>query len=433
MSAPRLAIDLDKIHHNARTLVELLAHRGISVTGVSKATLGSPQIAGALLSAGVSALGDSRIENIETMRRARVPASMTLMRSPMLSQVKRVVEYADISFNTELDVISKLSSAAREAGRTHGIVLIVELGDLREGIMPGDIEGAARETLRFPNIALRGIGANLACRSGVSPDARNMSELSAIASSIEAKFDITLDIVSGGNSANLDWAFSGSDTGRINDLRLGESILLGRETLHRRPIEGLHTDAITLVAEVIESKIKPSQPWGEIAQTAFGEQPPTTDRGPISQTILAIGRQDTDPYGLRAPTGIEILGASSDHLIVDSGRCPLSVGAEITFQLNYCALLRAMTSPFVAKVVKAESGQMAQQPAEKRQTRSEESVSYFASRTRTRRRSSKSISGRPELIRFSMTRMPPLRTVCSALRERLTRTGCWRPSSSPTT
>jgi predicted amino acid racemase len=351
MTAPRLEIDLDKIHHNARTLVELLADRGISVTGVTKATLGSPKIAGTLLRAGVSALGDSRIENIEAMRHARVPASMTLIRSPMVSQAGRVVTHADVSFNTELDVISKLSSAAQAARRTHGIVLMVELGDLREGIMPGDLENTVRETLRFPHIALKGIGTNLACRSGVSPDVKKMAELSALADSIDATFGSMLGIVSGGNSGNLLWALSGADTGRINNLRLGESILLGRETLHRQPIDGLHTDAITLVAEVVESKVKPSQPWGEIAQTAFGEEAPATDRGHISQTILAIGRQDIDPCGLHAPHGIEVLGASSDHLITDSGRSRLPVGAEITFQLNYSALVRAMTSPFVAKVV----------------------------------------------------------------------------------
>ena len=358
MTTPRLEIDLDKIHHNARTLVELLAERGISVTGVTKASLGSPEIAGAFLRAGVSALGDSRIENIEAMRRARVPAAMTLIRSPMLSQVEQVVTHADVSFNTELDVISKLSSAAQAARRTHGVVLMVELGDLREGIMPGDLEKTVRETLRFPNIALKGIGTNLACRSGVSPDAKNMAELSSLADSIDAAFGPMLGIVSGGNSGNLQWALSGADTGRINNLRLGESLLLGRETLHRQPIDGLHTDAIQLIAEVIESKVKPSEPWGEIAQNAFGEKPPATDRGHISQTILAVGRQDTDPSGLQPPPGIEILGASSDHLIADSSRYPLSVGAKVTFQLNYSALLRAMTSPFVAKVMKVRSGRL---------------------------------------------------------------------------
>jgi predicted amino acid racemase len=351
-----LEIDLAKIYHNAHRLVGLLADRGISVTGVTKATLGSPEIAGALLMAGVSGLGDSRIENIEAMRRAKVPASMSLMRSPMLSQADRVVRHADLSFNTELDVISRLSSAAQTARRTHGVVLMVELGDLREGIMPGDLEDTARQTLRFPNIALRGIGTNLACRSGVSPDARSMSELSALAGSLEATFGLTVDVVSGGNSANLGWAFSGADTGRINDLRLGESILLGREPLHRQPIDGLHTDAITLVAEVIESKVKPSLPWGKIAQNAFGEDSTATDRGPISQTIFGIGRQDTDPRGLHPPPGIEILGASSDHLVADTGRDRLAIGAEITFHLDYSALVRSMTSPFVAKVVTVASG-----------------------------------------------------------------------------
>lgn len=352
MTAPRLEINLDKLQHNARTLVERLAKRGISVTGVTKATLGSSEIAEALLLAGVSSLGDSRIENIEALRRAHIPALMTLIRSPMLSQADQVVAYADVSVNTELDVVSALSYAARKANRTHGIVLMVELGDLREGIMPGDLETTVRETLRLPNIALKGIGTNLACRCGVSPDARNMAELSALADSIEAISGLTLDIVSGGNSANLQWVLSGSDIGRINDLRLGESILLGREPLHRQPIDGLFTDAITLIAEVIESKIKPSQPWGEIAQTAYGDEVPVTDRGTIAQAILAIGRQDTDPGGLIPPSEIEILGASSDHLITNSGHVPLTVGAEVTFQLNYSALVRAMTSPFVAKIMK---------------------------------------------------------------------------------
>lgn len=348
--APRLEIDLDKVRHNAQTLVERLRPCGISVTGVTKATLGSPEIARALVSAGVGAIGDSRIENIEAMRRAKVAAPLTLIRSPMPSQVDRVVAHADVSLNTELDVIRALSSAAERAKRRHGIILMVELGDLREGIMPCDLDNAVRETLRLPFLSLDGIGCNLACRSGVSPDAENMGRLSALADSIDGTFGSALGTVSGGNSANLSWAFAGKKIGRINDLRLGESLLLGCEPLHRRPLAGLFTDAFTLVAEVIESKVKPSEPWGEIAQSAFGEARPPACRGEFSQTILAAGRQDLDPGGLIAPAGIEILGASSDHLITDSTIC-LSPGAEVRFQLNYSALLVAMTSPYVAKVL----------------------------------------------------------------------------------
>ncbi|MEH6473779.1 MAG: alanine/ornithine racemase family PLP-dependent enzyme [Halopseudomonas sp.] len=353
MSAPRLEVDLDKIHHNAKTLVDRLAGRGISVTAVMKASLGSPEIARAVLRAGVNMIGDSRMENIEAMSRAGVDAPMMLIRSPMISDTQRVVRYADLSLNSELDVIRQLSSAAKATGRRHGVILMVELGDLREGIMPSDLEHAVGSVLNMPNIDLKGIGANLACHCGVSPDSRNMDQLSALADSVEATFGITLEIISGGNSANLNWAFSGADSGRINNLRLGESVLLGCEPLHRQPIDGLYTNAITLVAEVIESKIKPSQPWGEIAQTAFGEQAPAVDRGNISQAILAIGRQDVDPDGLEGPMGIKVIGASSDHLIIDCGDLPLPVGAEVRFKLNYSAMVGAMTSPFVAKVLRA--------------------------------------------------------------------------------
>lgn len=348
--APWLAIDLDKIFHNARTLVQRLGCRGITVTGVTKATLGSPAIANALLRAGVSGLGDSRIENIETMRDARVSAPITLIRTPMMSRAAEVVQLADVSCNTEIAVIQQLSLAARQADRIHRVLLMVELGDLREGIMPEDLVETAREALRLPNIALEGIGTNLACRSGVSPDVHNMAKLSELASLVESATGQSLDLVSGGNSANLTWALGDAATGRVNNLRLGEAILLGRETLQRLPIHGLHTDAIALVAEVIESKIKPTRPSGILAQAAFGAPRSARERGRVAQSILAIGRQDIDPDGLEAASGIRISGASSDHLVLESVNGKLPIGTEVTLQMNYSALLRAMTSPFVSKV-----------------------------------------------------------------------------------
>jgi len=353
MPAPRLVIDLEKIYHNAHTLVDRLSKRGISVTGVTKATLGSAEIAATLLEAGVKRLGDSRIENIELMRLGQQSAAMTLIRSPMLSQAQRIVRSADVSCNTEIEVIRKLSCEAQQAECTHGVILMVELGDLREGIMPADLLDYVRETLSLPNIDFKGIGTNLACRSGVTPDARNMARLTELTELIETTFDLKVEIVSGGNSANLQWALNSPKVGRINDLRLGEAILLGCETLHRQPLDKLHTDAITLTAEVIEVKVKPSLPSGKLAQNAFGETPVVVDRGPVIQAILAIGRQDTDPAGLQAPNGIKVMGGSSDHLILESDSDNLSVGTEVTFQMNYSALVRSMTSSFVAKMMKS--------------------------------------------------------------------------------
>ena len=135
----------------------------------------------------------------------------------------------------------------------------------------------------------------------------------------------------------------------MNNLRLGESILLGYETLHRKPIPGLFTDAFTLIAEVIESKVKPSKPYGVVCQDAFGNVPVFQDHGLIKRAILDIGLQDVQVSGLTPRLDIEILGASSDHIILNAKKIELKVGDELEFDLNYGALLSAMTSPYVIK------------------------------------------------------------------------------------
>lgn len=359
MSGLRLDIDLDKVGDNARHLVDRAAARGVSITAVTKALLGDPRLARALVAAGVATLGDSRIENIERMRHAHVNSPMLLIRSPMPSQVDRIVRSDTTSCNTELDVLAALATAARVCGRVHDVMVMVELGDLREGVMPEELHDTVRHILRLPTLRLSGIGTNLACRSGVEPSDENMGELSRLVDTVESTFDVAVDTVSGGNSANIGWLTSTHDLGRINNLRLGESILLGRDPIDRQPIAGLHTDAITLVGEVIESKLKPTRPWGRASQNAFGEtlvDPHTIpDRGKIWQTIVAAGRQDTDPLDIRGPAGVTVLGASSDHLVLET-RAAMKPGDEVGFEPGYSALLRSMTSPFVDKEVRRERG-----------------------------------------------------------------------------
>lgn len=351
MSTPRLEIRLDLLTHNATTLIERLRARGIAVCAVTKVTLGSPQIAAVLVAAGAGSLGESRVRNVETLRRGGVDTPVMLVRAPLVSEVDRVVEFADLSCNTELAVLARLSEAAQRQRRTHGVVLMVELGDLREGLMPGSLHAAARCVIELPGLALRGIGTNLACQNGVVPDLDNMAELSALADGIEAHCSVGLDIVSGGNSANIGWALDPSSAiGRINHLRLGESILLGTDPVGRSDIDGLHTDVFTVVAEVIESQVKPSQPWGSISYTAFGEgvEPDASVR-PMNRVIVALGQQDVDPTDLVPAPGFRILGASSDHLVLDAGDQVVRVGQELRFGVGYRALLRAMTSPFVER------------------------------------------------------------------------------------
>jgi predicted amino acid racemase len=350
MSAPRIEVDLEAIEANTRVLVERLAPRGIRVTGVTKASLGSPAIGAAMLRGGACGLGDSRVENLARLGAARLTASLTLIRSPMTSQVGAVVRHASASLNTEYPVLEALSRAASRLRSTHAVVLMVELGDLREGVLPSDLVPLARDVIGLPGLTLAGIGTNLACQSGVVPDDAKMHELSALADDVEAALGIALSVVSGGNSASLGWALGTTDAGRVDELRVGEAILLGRDPLTRLPVAGLRTDAVLAVAELIEVRVKPALPWGDLGQAAFGAPPVRTGTGLIRQGILAVGRQDLDPDGLVPPDGVTVLGMSSDHLVLDLGDYDAAVGDELTLGIGYGGLLRAMTSPFVAVV-----------------------------------------------------------------------------------
>lgn len=257
MSTPRIEINLKKIAHNAKVLKGLFASKGIDIMGVTKVICGDPTIAHALVKSGISILADSRITNIKRMREAGIQAEFLLLRTPILSQADSVVKYTDISLNSELAVVKKLSKSALKQNIIHRVILMVELGDLREGLMPLDLDNTIRQILKLPGIELVGIGTNLSCFGGIAPDERKMAYFSSIAKGIEEKFGITLSFVSGGNSANYNWFMSTKNVGKINNLRLGESLFLGYETLTSKPIPELFTDAFTLVAEVIEAKIKP--------------------------------------------------------------------------------------------------------------------------------------------------------------------------------
>ena len=349
MTTPRVDINIAKIAYNAKELKELYGSKGVGVIGVTKVVCGDPNIANALLKSGISVLADSRIANIQRMRDAGIQVQFVLLRAPIPSQIEDVVRYTDISLNSELSVIKALAKSAVKQGTTHKLILMVELGDLREGIMPSDLEDTVRAVIELDGIELVGIGTNLTCFGGIKPDEEKMGYLSSIARDVEEKFGLILEFVSGGNSANYSWFISTEDIGRINNLRLGESIYLGCETLYRKTIPGLFTDAFTLVTEVIESKIKPSVPYGEVCQDAFGNIPEFQDRGQIRRAILGVGLQDVLVSGLTPRLDIDILGASSDHIIVNAKQIDLKVGNKVEFDLNYGALLSVMTSPYVIK------------------------------------------------------------------------------------
>lgn len=345
---PRIEISLSQIRENTKKLSELYMQKGISLMGVTKAVLGEPSIAKAMIQGGVKFIADSRIENIQKMKSAGISTQFVLLRTP-LSQAESIVKNADISLNTEIETLKKLSYHAKGQNKIHQVIIMVELGDLREGILPCDLPQLVRKTLSLPHIKIIGIGCNLACYGGIKPDDKNMRELSELVDLLKKEFHFDLEIISGGNSANFEWFKSSQDVGRVNNLRLGESILLGCETVGRKVIPGLHTGAFQLIAEVIESKRKASVPLGEICQDAFGNVPGFLDRGDHQRVIIALGRQDVQVSNLKSNNKLKMIGSSSDHIILDGENHNLEVGDEIRFSLDYSGLLATMTSPFVIK------------------------------------------------------------------------------------
>lgn len=365
MTVPRIEVDLRKIRHNVRHLVQRLARRGIGMTGVTKAVCGHPDIAGAMLDGGVSGLADARIENVERMRRSGIKCPISLLRTPMLSQADRVTRECNTSYNTELDTIHGLASSARRSNTVHDIILMVEMGDLREGIMPADLEAIASKVMGIAGVSLKGIGANFACLSGLAPDPRMVLELSSLVDQTEAACGVLLETISGGNSANLPWVLRGDCSGRINDLRLGEAILLGVDPVSGCRIDGLHTDAFTFVAEVIESKVKPQRGAWPTNGPGFSGIHIASDCRTVRQSIVAIGNQDTDVEGLSPPLGLTLIGATSDHLVVETANVCLAIGAEVSFQPNYSAMMRGMNAPNVEKVIRNRKPQTRNIPAER--------------------------------------------------------------------
>jgi predicted amino acid racemase len=351
---PRLEIFPDRIEHNARSIVTLCHEHGISVAGVTKVTRAHPVVVHALVNAGVDMLADSRLENLQAIRALNVALPLMLLRIPAQDRINEVVEFSDISLNSSVETIKLLSQASQSLGKKHQVILMVDLGDLREGIWPDALPTVIDQIIHLPGIKLIGLGCNLACYGGVIPTAAKMEQLIDLCTQTRSRTGLELPVVSGGNSANLPLIVNGAMPSGITNLRVGEAIQLGRNVLDRSPWTGTRQDTYRIVAQVIELENKPSMPIGLRGQDAFGGTPDFIDLGWRKRAICNIGRQDIVVDNLTPEEkGIEVLGGSSDHLILDveDSAQELQVGSEVTFFPGYGALLAAATSAYVQKVV----------------------------------------------------------------------------------
>lgn len=351
MGYPRIVIDTKKVEHNVKEIMKLAKAKDIKVAGVTKVFCAQPELVKAYINGGVDYLADSRLQNLKRMKGFDLPKLM--LRLPMISEAEELVKYADISLNSEIETVKALNVASEKLGKVHQIILMADLGDLREGYFKEEeLFSAIEEIKKLKWIHIMGLGVNLTCYGGVIPNPKILERLNRLADVARQQYGLHLEIVSGGNSSSV-YMLEGEFPQGINHLRLGEVFVLGTESAYGEQMKATDPTAFVLEAEVIEVKEKPSVPTEEIGRDAFGQIPTFVDRGVRKRILCAVGKQDMDLGTLKPEDkGLIVLGGSSDHLIVDGSDSEndYKVGDIIKFNMHYVSILRLMTSEFVEKV-----------------------------------------------------------------------------------
>lgn len=356
---PKMIIDMKKLESNVDAVAKITKEDGgCSMMLVTKALCADRNVCKMLAEhPQVDFLADSRVANIKKYYDlvAANGKQSVLLRLPMMSEIQDLVKYVDISQNSEMVTIKAIAEEAKKQGKVHRIILMVDLGDLREGMFFENEEAildAAAEIEAMEGVELFGMGTNLTCYGAIIPKNDNLSVLCDIAGKVEDRIGRSLEVISGGNSSSIYLIWKEDMPEKISNLRLGESFLLGNDTAYGETVPGTVHDAILIEAQIIELKEKPSLPIGEVGKDAFGNVPEYEDRGVIKRAILGIGKQDVDIDGLTPlDEQIDILGGSSDHMILDVTGCDreYKVGDTVKFRPEYGALLKAATSEYVEK------------------------------------------------------------------------------------
>lgn len=354
----KVTINMQAIRHNLSQVHAWVRTHGASLTVVTKALCGHEGVLEQLRVLGVESIGDSRLDNLEVLSQVAPDAEKWYLRPPHRSAIVDVLKLSDVSLNTELRVIKELNEEATKLNIKHHVIIMVELGDLREGILPGALVKLYGEIFDLPYIEPLGIGANLGCLAGCVPNIDQLMQLVLYRELLQLKFDKRLQLISAGSSSVLPLLNDGQVPSAINHFRVGESILLGTNLLTGGTLTGLRDDCAVLEAEVIEIKeksltsavettdIMPFTPVGEEEQYAPGE------RG--YRALVMVGQLDTDVGGLTPLNPVfKIAGASSDISVVNLGENPagLKVGDSISFRMSYSAFVRLMAGKYADKIV----------------------------------------------------------------------------------
>lgn len=358
MGYPRILIYPKRIQNNALVLRNACLSAGVTPVAVIKGFNGHPAIVQALIDAGYTCMCSSRLPHLQTIKQKHPHLTTMMLRIPMLSELPKLLQVADISLNSEPAVLRALNDEAAKQGKIHQVILMRDLGDLREGqIDRGAFYSLADLAEQLPKLYLLGIGTNLTCYGSIIPSNENLSELVEDAKVIENRIGRKLDIISGGSTSSLPLVFNGKLPAGINQLRLGEALTVPCDLIEywQCPLPGLSNTGLLLEAEVVEVGIKPTMPVGIRARNAFGTETCYVDRGWRKRAILAVGVSDIGDETKLIPVdpGIHILGASSDHLVIDIHDSDhlYQLGDIVTFQLQYKTMLFSMEAVGVEKEV----------------------------------------------------------------------------------
>ena len=363
---PQLEFDLALLRSNADAVISRCRGMGIRVCGVVKGVDGLPEAARVLRAAGAEELGTSRLEQVAKCRAAGVPGPWLLIRIPGLTELPDVVALCETSLQSEWPTLLALEEECLRQNKTHRVIVMTDLGDLREGFWDKKelVDVCERVERELPHVQLAGIGVNLTCYGSTKPTPEKMNELVGLARQVEQRIGRKLEIVSGGATSSFTLVHWGTMPAGVNHLRIGEAILLGKDLQMDwgiRDMDYLRMDALTLRAEVVEVKDKPTYPIGEFAIDAFGRKPVYEDRGIRRRAILALGRADVGELESLIPRepGLTVIGGSSDHCIVDVEDCPrrLQVGDIVEFSLCYSHMLYATARSDMRIIFKNQSAQ----------------------------------------------------------------------------
>jgi predicted amino acid racemase len=352
----RVLIDLEA-GQNLKIIGGWMREHGASWTVVTKVLCGHADTLRALQAMGVRSMGDSRLENLRAIERIVPDFESWYLRVPDLTAVADVVRLTDVSLNSEIRIIEALNEEARRLGQVHGVVIMIELGDLREGILPGSLIDFYKYVFELSHIEVKGIGANLGCLAGAVPTVDQFMQLALYRELLELKFEHPLPLISAGSSAVLPLLISGQLPKAINHFRIGEAIFLGNDLLSGGLLPGLRGDAVVLEAEIAEIKEKSLVPLAETTSITPFISEVSDDRTPGQRgyrALVSVGNLDTEISGLSPiKERYSIAGASSDITVVNIGEDAdgLKVGDTIRFRPNYAAFLRLMSGRYIQREV----------------------------------------------------------------------------------